>query len=454
MYQKPDILDLMANIANDEVFTSAKVVNDVLDLLPKEVWSNKDLRWLDPVCKNGVWLREIYRRLDEGLKEEISSYEVRKIHILDNMLFGYATSNVAWMMTCRTLYVENKTKMITNSEGVSKISRVHAWKDSPFCKNIINKQFLEEDFDNMPQFDIIVGNPPYQSDDGKGEFNYSTIYHKYILHCISMSPKYLSMITPSRWLKKQCPGKVADGLLDDKRFAIIKHFSDAKDVFSGESIGGGVSYFLWDRDYNDKCLVNGKSRSLNELDIFLFNEIECTIVKKIKSITKKDDYVQFMRKSMSPIKPGDKSDSGFKVYGTNLNIEYCSNITDKFSVIDKWKVCTSKSSDCPVGDKVYNQLGRLFIAEPGSLASGTYLTLCWFDTKIEALNFISYCKTRLFRFLVHLTISTFSRTAKNFMWVPDLKDYTKPWTDEELYKMFNLNQDEIQHIENTIKERV
>lgn len=130
---KTDILDVMANLSNEEVFTPVKIVNEVLDLLPKEVWYDKNLRWLNPACKNGVWLREIYRRLFKSLKDVILNEIERDQHIKSNMLFGYTVSNIAYKMTCKTLYAyeePNDNKHIF-------------WEDSPYKNNIKNKRFLD-----------------------------------------------------------------------------------------------------------------------------------------------------------------------------------------------------------------------------------------------------------------------------------------------------------------------
>lgn len=90
----PDVLDCLSSLSNDEVFTSPKLANQMLDLLPSEIWSNPKATFLDPVCKSGVFLREIVKRLDKGLTNQIPDKQTRINHILKNQVFGSTATYV------------------------------------------------------------------------------------------------------------------------------------------------------------------------------------------------------------------------------------------------------------------------------------------------------------------------------------------------------------------------
>ncbi|MDQ7011443.1 MAG: hypothetical protein Q9M29_06440, partial [Mariprofundaceae bacterium] len=95
----PDVLTCLANLSSDEVFTPPQLANQVLDLLPEEIWSDKNARFLDPVSKSGVFLREIARRLNEGLKDEIPDQQERINHIFKKQLFGIAITELTALLS-------------------------------------------------------------------------------------------------------------------------------------------------------------------------------------------------------------------------------------------------------------------------------------------------------------------------------------------------------------------
>ena len=127
-------------------------------------------------------------------------------------------------------------------------------------------------------------------------------------------------------------------------------------------------------------------------------------------------------------------------------------MNDKHNILNKWKVCTSKA-----GSVTENNLGArqilcsYFIAEPNSVSTDTYMVVNVFDTKQEAENFISYMKTKFFRFMLGLRVLTQDINKEKFAWVPDQKDYSAPWVDAELYKKYNLTRQEVAYIESKIK---
>lgn len=490
----PDILTCLASLSNDEIFTPPKIVNDMLDLLPEDIWQNKDAKFLDPSCKSGVFLREIVKRLTIGLEKKIPDKEKRINHILKNQIYGIAITELTSLLSRRSLYcskIANSKYSICNDfkskdGNIRFIDPKHTWKDGCciFCgasqEVYDNRDKLEvhayefihilepKEIFNM-QFDVIIGNPPYQLNDGGGMGSSAIpLYHNFVNQAKKLNPRYLVMIIPSRWFSG---GKGLDEfrgkMLTDKRIRVLHDFLNASECFPGVEIKGGVCYFLWDRDNPGKCkvithnnneIISKMERSLleNGRDTFIRYNNAIPILNKIQKYTEKSFSTIVSFRNPFNISSNfkdfseNKNSNTIKLYLINKKIGYISTnkiIGKNEDCINKWKLFITKAFGN--GD-IKTDWVKPVIGEPLSVCTETYLMVGPFKNKNEAENAFSYTQTKFFHFLLGLKKITQNTIAKTYEFIPT-QDFSKSWTDEELYKKYNLTKLEIDFIEKTVK---
>src|SRR5699024_4681617 len=303
----PDVLSTLANLSSDEVFTPPEIANQMLDLLPKDLWSNPETTFLDPACKSGVFLREIAKRLIDGLEDEIPDLQERLDHIFHNQIYGIAITELTSLLSRRSTYGSKYANSIFSfSEFDNPIGNIkfniieHTW-DGNRCKycgaskseydsreglethayEFIHRKKTEEIF-NM-KFDVIIGNPPYQlSDGGRTGDSAKPIYNLFIEQAKKLNPRYISMIIPARWLKGGKGLKnFRKDMVEDLSIRYIYDFEGAKNIFPGINLDGGVCYFLWDRDYRGKVdyYYHGLDGSMNFSHRYLENKFSDTVIR-------------------------------------------------------------------------------------------------------------------------------------------------------------------------------
>jgi site-specific DNA-methyltransferase (adenine-specific) len=491
----PDVLSCLANLSSDEVFTPPQLANQILDLLPKELWRDKDAKFLDPVCKSGVFLREIAKRLDKGLEIEIPNRQKRINHIFKNQLFGIAITELTALLSRRSLYcsktANGKYSVCTSFNDVQGnifFKRIeHTWKDTRciYCgasKSEYNRggelethayQFIHneksEDIFKM-KFDVIIGNPPYHmSDSGFGD-SAKPIYHLFIQQAKKLNPSYLSMIIPARWYSG---GKGLDAfrdeMLHDNRLKEIHDFPETVDCFPGLNIRGGVCYFLWDKHKNDdKCIVNNYKQSkvtsvlkrplLEEgTNIFVRYNSGIDILHKVRKFNEQTmDQVVSSRKpfgigtNFSDFGKHKTKSNNIRLYRFGddgyINLDLIESNRD---LVDKYKVLVAKAS--PGGDDYpHSVFSKPIIAEPGSACTETYIIVGVTKNNKEAKNLVSYISTRFFRFLVLLIKNTQDVPKKVYSFVP-VQNLSEKWTDDKLNKKYKINSVEIDFIESMVR---
>ena len=484
-----DSLECIASLSSDEVATPPAVANQVLDLLPVEVWSNKDLKWLDPACKTGVFLREAARRLMEGLKDSIPDETERRKHIFTNMLHGYALTELTAQMSRRSLYYNKdaSSKKLSvvpfkSEEGNIQFSgQDHPYNTNGKCnicgagKEVFgapgNRERHAYDFIHSEEgdmkFDIVVGNPPYQLESGGFAAQATPIYNKFVEQAFKLQPRYIAMIIPSRWFTG---GLGLDSfrarMLASEQFRELVDYTDPGELFPGVEIKGGVCYFLWDRDYVGPATVTtvqegrrspSSERYLGQFgDVFVrFNEALPVLEKLRKANTSAMDS---MVSATNPFGIAtnfknyvENPKDGYIRLATGDGIKWVSprEIKSNNQLVPFHKVLISKAYGA--GDGYPHQIiGKPVYLPPDSASTMTYLVAGAFNTKAEADSFISYLNTRLVRFLIALRKPTQHVIGKSFSFVP-VQDWDGVWNDEALYKKYQISKAEIAFIESIVR---
>ena len=490
----PDVLSCLANLSNDEVFTPPSLVNDILDLLPAELWSNPNAKFLDPVSKSGVFLREMAKRLMLGLETQIPDKQERINHIFSQQLYGIAITDLTALLSRRSVYCSKTAngkysicETFDNEQGNIRYERIkHTWHNGKctycgasqevydredaletYAYNFIHNDKPENIF-NM-KFDVIVGNPPYQISTA-GEENGAQakpLYHLFVEQAQKLNPKHLIMIIPSRWFAGGWGlDEFREKMLSDKRIKEIHDFPISSDCFPGVEIKGGVCYFLWENGHNKKAMFfthfGGKISSTSERylkenncnTVIRYNEA-IPILRKVRALQE----ITF-ETIVSTKKPfgfttnyrGSKTSlpNSVKLY-RNKGIDFVEQIKilRNIDVVNMYKVFMSKAYGA--GETFPHQIVNTpIIGEPNSCCTETYLLIGAFATRREAENVAQYISTRFFRFLVLLIKNTQDCMKKVYSFVP-LQDFDESWSDEKLHKKYGLTKEEINFIESMIR---
>lgn len=431
-----DVIKIMSKFVKDgeverkkfgEVMTPLELVKEMLNTLPKEVWSNPNLKWLDPANGAGTFPYVVIYKLMNGLKdvEGFEDTEVRYKHIVENMIYTCELqSRNVFLWLCG---VDPKDEYTTNSYWGS---------------------FLDEGFDyhmknvwDVDKFDIIIGNPPYQEMDGGNGASAKPIYNLFTEKSIKISSIIL-FITPSRWF---VGGKGLDGfrkmMMNSNKISSIKHFDDASEIF-GKSveIKGGVSYFLYNINFNDsETNINGNKFILNKYDIIIKDVNSIVILDRINikdnlsKITDSRSYfgiaTNFEKREDSKIsneyvKCYFSKSKGFEKWINKKNLK-----KDNLS----WRVCTPRAAGS-TGN--LNKFGNLFIIQPGEHLSDSYISFR-VENKEQGESLISYLKTDFVSLLLSLRKIDHSVKPDTCKWIP-IVPFDREWNDRLLIEHFNI----------------
>lgn len=503
----PDVLTCIANLSNDEVFTPPELANQMLDTLEvawaeandgASIWSDPTVTFLDPFTKSGVFLREITMRLTEGLEPHLPVLEERVDHILTKQVYGVGITRLTGLLARRSVYC---SKDATGAHSIaSSFDRdwgniwfertEHTWAGDKcaycgaghsgyarsddlethayaFIHTTDIKARLARMFGADMQFDVIIGNPPYQLSDGGGSGSSAMpIYHHFIEQAKRLEPRLLTMIIPSKWFSG---GKGLDAfretMLGDRRLRTLVDYPDSREAFAGVDVAGGVCYFLWNRDDPGACHVETRvggtsvaaERVLNEFDVFIRDNRVLNLVKKVQG--HHDPSLSAIVSARRPfgIDSASTGSASGDLYlyasGGDTRI-HREDVPKGLELAHSWKVLLSKTSSEHAGqtDKSGRKrvLSRIEIMPPASVATESYLIVGPFSSETEASSAAAYLRTRFVRFLVSAILLTQNITRSSFAFVP-AQDFSRTWTDEDLYAKYDLSEDEVTLIESQIK---
>lgn len=498
----PDVLSCLANLSNDEVFTPPNVVNDMLDLLPADLWSNPTATFLDPVSKTGVFLREIAKRLMVGLEDQFPDEQERANHIFKNQIYGIAITELTGLLSRRSVYCSKRANHekyslcddFNDEQGNIRYERLnHTWDNGKciYCSGSQEVYGREDELEsyaynfihlenplslfnttkNTMKFDVIIGNPPYQLSDGGNGKSAKPIYHKFIQQAKKLKPKYLLMIIPARWY---AGGKGLDEfrneMLNDRHIRNLVDFENSAEVFPGVDVAGGICYFLWDRDNKGSCEILNylgdekviSKRELNEFPILIRQSKAIPIIRKIHSVKENNDKrlnsVISARKPFglpTNYKPLDQGVPCWYIQKIGLKYANKNDITDDKGLLYKWKLLIPKAPIAgqtdfskPVG---FYYDGNVRIAKPGHCCTESWIVACAFSTESEVLSFKSYLFTKIVRFLLLQTVVSQDVTKQNFSLIPDIGIYNLEYSDEHLRVRWNITDEEWNFIDSRIK---
>lgn len=507
--RNPDVLTCIANLSNDEVLTPPDFANQMLDTLAaawasahdgKSIWTDRTVTFLDPVTKSGVFLREVVKRLIEGLADDIPDLAERVDHILTRQVFGIGITSLTSLLARRSLYCSKLANgrhsiaksFATESGNVWFERTEHTWHAGKcrFCgageaqyargseleahayafihTDDIKTRIVEMFGDEM-QFDVIIGNPPYQLSDGGFGTSAAPIYQHFVERAFDLDPRFAVFVTPSRWF---AGGKGLDGfrerLLSDRHMRYIVDYPKLYDAFPGVKIRGGISYFLWDRSHNGPCTIqtmsDGKpvgeavARYLDAHDVLVRRNEAVPILDKVKA--KAEPTLADRVSSRKPFglatnfrgaSSGKRMKQPVKLYANQREdwIER-KDLPLNADWVDEWKVLMTRvqGTSAAVETKF---LSRPIVAGPGTACTETYLVAGHFGSERESNLYASYLRTRFVRFLVSLRKSTQDAARGVYSFVPDLC-LDREWTDAKLYARYGLTGDEIAFIESQVAE--
>jgi Eco57I restriction-modification methylase len=516
--RNPDVLTCIANLSNDEVFTPPEFANQMLDSLAMawaasnngaNIWADSKVTFLDPCTKSGVFLREIAKRMIAGLEPSIPDLQTRVDHVLTKQVFGIGITQLTSLLARRSLYCSKRatgphsvaSSFDTESGNVWFERTEHSWngpkcrfcgateqtldrgKDREthayafiHCENI-NARIAELFGANM-QFDVIIGNPPYQLSDGGAGTSAMPIYQMFVEQAKLLEPRFLSMVTPARWV---AGGKGLDDfrerMLHDRRLRVLVDYLNASDAFPGVDVAGGITYFLWDRDHEGDCdvstihkgeMVGPIQRRLDEFDVFIRHAPAVHIVHKIWP--KGPIHERSMASMVSARKAfgyatNDRGKSSKE--GLRNPVELVSSVTtgkvhqwvEKGDVptntawIDEWKTIVGGAAPAggrPDKDGRYYGLSSIRVLPPSTVCTETYPVAGHFSSEAEAIALAEYLRTRFVRFLVSLRAVTQHVTRGSFGFVP-IQDFTRKWNDKDLFEKYGLTSEEVSFIEEMIR---
>jgi hypothetical protein len=479
-----DIFDYIPPQQTNQIFTPRRVVKLMVDLIAENnpgIFKNYNIKFIDLYTKSGLYITEIVKRLNEGLKDQIPNSEERIKWILENQVYACAPSNIIYNIAKNYIFADFKN---ISSKNIVECDLTE------YAKNGNAKKKISEIFgDENLKFDVIIGNPPYQEMDGGAQASASPIYHHFVRLAKELNPELISFIMPTRWY---AGGKglddFRDEMLNDIHLKELHDWLTPEDIFPNTNIRGGVCYFLWDRNYDNsknltRVVTHENNVVINDVirpmkiegaDIFIRDGKAIPILAKVFA----DENTDIMLNYISSLRPFGfrgyfTKDEKFRptssglsdpiiCYGKGKAIGYLERdeVTVHPEWIDVWKVYTPRANN--VGTELNDDNLNTFVGAPQTICTESYLVI-GAELRLDEVscnNLSKYFKTKFARYLHGLAKGSQDATSKTFKFVP-VQDFSNnsdiDWSvsvqevDNQLYKKYGLSDDEINHIETRIK---
>ena len=471
------------------------------DEITKSIFDNENTRILEINSKTGLYPLYVtystYRRKCEKYTKAELTMDIKNnlwYDTITNNIFVICKTPMAKLITKRTLLGYKEGKI--NAHAFDDLINMMENKPQQFIDKISKSVFWNKEGEEKVKFDAIVGNPPYQDmDNSSTKGSAKPLYHYFIQNGIALEPNYLSFITPSVWFTG---GKglddFRDKMLKEKRIQEIYNFNTPQDVFSNVNLRGGVNYFLWNKKYDNSNgfkmvnITNGnKQIAINRTyhfegtDIFIADNFAVNIIQRFmeKGIIKSNNEEKMFKDYVSVRNPfgfatdfrnstefkinKEQMKNPVKIYTNKGQSGYVEKdlIIKNREWIDRWKVITPFANN--IGTDLSDDNLNTIISEPNSIVTETYLVI-GADLELnrkQCENIEKYLKTKLVRFLISIVKANQNGTRQTYKYIP-MQDFSEDsdinWNSHikeinfQLYKKYDLTDDEISYIESKIKE--
>lgn len=458
----------------------------------QETFANINAQILEINSKTGLYplyvVYSIYRKRCETVNaHELTiekQYQLWQKTVEDN-IFVICKTPMAKAITRRTLLGYRKGKL--NAHAFDDLIMQLKEKPDQFKEKVLRGSFWKKECNEM-KFDAVVGNPPYQEEGGSGGSNDAPIYQFFAIAAEKIKPYFVSLIMPARWFaagRENLLGSFRKHMIKTKQLNKMVVFANSADVFSNVEIKGGICYYLLNSSYSGDCdyvLHEGDSiikcsRELSQFDIVIRNPKLADIVAKVRENSVEENCVDSIVSNDTPFgissNPKSSKKNPMQVYEVstsqhNTKLYHIQKLTRKIEYVDRSLIKKNERYIDSVkvlipgasgtGNDPY-VLGKPICAPRNSVCSQSFLFVP-FNDNTEAENFLKYVKSKFFRILVSAVKISQSAPKRVYKFVP-LQDFTEnsdiDWSksveeiDQQLYKKYNLTDEEITFIESMIK---
>ena len=449
-----------------------------------DTFANANARVLEINSKTGLYplyvTYSIFRsRCAACCEEELDDAKLQQLWdaAVQENVFVICKTPMAKQITRRTL--AGYRDIAVNAHYFDDLINMMKNKPRQFVDRVLKPSYWKQEGVKTMKFDAVVGNPPYQMMDGGAQASSKPIYQFFVQNAIALNPNYTSFIIPTRWY---AGGKglddFRDEMLNDIHLSILHDCLTPESIFPNTNIRGGVCYFLWDKHYDNSsdlvhvithannCVVSDSMRPLkfDGLDIFIRNVESISIIHKVFADSRTTSLMTHISsrkpfgldgnfiKSTDFVSDCSKLREPILCYGKSKVTGYveCNKIPHHPEWIDVWKVFTPYANN--IGTELNDDNLNSFIGAPKTVCTETYIMI-GMDLnlhRLECENICKYLKTKFARFMLSLAKTSQHATSKAYRFVP-MQDFSKPWTDAELYEKYGLTDEEIAFIESMIK---